>query len=217
MATEFGEEYNDIDISTQHQNWVIEVVEEIITSGRWFFQNDSQDVTLVAGTRVYALDADVSEIRQISYGSTRVAYAPVERLIAHGNSLTTQGTPTNWYIENMGSSQEIQIGFYPVPNAAGVTAASPVKVHTLLRPAALTSSSTIPLPEEYIRVAKDGIRAKVRFGDGDINGFQLMDKRFKEGLSLLNARFHQRPKRPSPSPLSNFKAQSQSPGTAEGA
>lgn len=219
LATEFGEEYTDIDIATQFQNWVIEVIEEIVTSGRWFFQNDSQTLALVASTRVYSLDADVSEVRQV-YDPTnkvRVAYAPVERLVAHGNGIDDEGNqPTHWYMEGIGSNQEIKIGLYPVPSAAAVAAIPNLTIHTALRPAALASTSTIPLPEEYIRVAKDGVRAKIRFSDGDINGFQLMDRRFTEGLQLLNARFHARPKQPGRLPVQAFKSQSQSPGTAEG-
>jgi hypothetical protein len=219
MANEFGEEYSDIDIATQFQNWVIEVVEEIITSGRWFFQNDSESVALADGTRVYSVSADVSEIRQMydPVNDVRIAYAPIERLVALGKGLADEGAqPTNWYIEGLGSSQEIQIGLYPVPNAAAVAAIPNITAYTTLRPAAMTSASTIALPEEYIRVAKDGIRAKVKFSDGDVNAYQLMDNRFAQGLQLLNARFHARPSAPTTLPVGKFKDQSQSPGTPEG-
>lgn len=219
MATEFGEEYTDIDIATQFQNWVIEVLEEIVTSGRWFFQNDSEDITLVASQRIYSLSADVSEIRQLydSTNTARVPYAPVERLVALGKGLLTEGDkPEYWYLEGLGTSQEVVIGLYPIPNATAVTNISPLKAHTLLRPAALSSSSTIPLPEEYVRVAKDGIRAKIKFSDGDVQGFQLMDQRYMQGLQLLNARFHSRPKKPSQIGVAAFKHSSQSPGTPEG-
>jgi hypothetical protein len=203
MADEFGEEYSDLDISEQFKNWVLEVIDEIVTSGRWFFQNGTANITLVASQKNYNLAATIASIRDMRdpVNNSRVAYVPVERLIARGYDLDATGaTISYWYIDSLSASNEMTISLYPVPNATAVSNIVTLKAHTLKRPAALTGSSTIPLPEEYIRAAKDGIRAKVRFNDGDIQGFQLMDQRFQQSVSLLNARFSGKPKQPSSLP-----------------
>jgi hypothetical protein len=89
IATEFGEEFSDLDIKEQFRTWVSEVFEEVYASGRWFFQNDSQNITLVASTKDYSLDTDVAEVRDVRNptSNARVEYAPVERLIARGKDL----------------------------------------------------------------------------------------------------------------------------------
>ncbi len=203
MADEFGEEYTDDDVKNQFVIWVIETVEEIVTSGRWFFQNSSEDVTLVIAQKDYSLTAAVSEVRDIRSPGTkkRIAYIPVERLIARAKDLDLAGTPTNWYIDSLGSSNEMKISLWPVPDSAAVTAESPIKVFTLLRPTALTETSTIPMPEEYIRVCREGVRAKVRYNDGSLEASAYARQQFKEGLSLLNARFAPRPRKGSSMPI----------------
>lgn len=203
MADEVGEEYTDDDVKTQFVIWVIETIEEIVTSGRWFFQNGSESVTLVATQKDYSLTAAVSEVRDIRSPGTkkRIAYIPVERLIARAKDLDLPGTPTNWYIDSLGSSNEMKISLWPVPDAASVTAESPIKVYTLKRPTALTETSTIPMPEEYIRVLREGVRSKVKFNDGNMEATAYADSKFKAGLALLNARFAPRPRRGSDMPV----------------
>jgi hypothetical protein len=219
MADEFGEEYTDDDVKNQFVIWVTETIEEIVTSGRWFFQNSSEDVTLVAGVKDYSLSSAVSEVRDIRSPGTkkRIAYIPVERLIARAKDLSLAGTPTNWYIDSLGASNEMKISLWPVPNAAAVTAESPIKVYTIKRPATLTETSTIPMPEEYIRVLRDGVRAKVKFNDGQLEAANWARSVFKEGLQLLNARFAPRPRRGSDMPVKQkIKQQAQSPSSPDG-
>jgi hypothetical protein len=219
IATEFGEEFSDIDIKAQFRTWVSEVFEEVYASGRWFFQNDSQDVTLVADQKDYSLDSDVAEVRDIRdpNDNVRVEYAPVERLIARGKDLLITGTPTNWYIDSLGTEQEIKISLWPVPDADAEADIGALVAYTLMRPPALGSTDTIPVPTEYIRVMKDGVRAKVKFSDGDLDGFQLARQLFQDGLLLLNARFHGKPRPGSSLPVKlKLKQTHQAPAVADG-
>jgi len=219
IATEFGEEFSDLDIKEQFRTWVGEVFEEVFASGRWFFQNDSQNVTLVASTKDYSMDTDVAEVRDMRdpNDNIRVEYAPVERLIARGKDLLLEGTPTNWYIDSLGTSQEIIISLWPVPSAAAVAAVGALKAYTLLRPPALGGSDTVPIPTEYIRVMKDGVRAKVKFSDGDLEGHQVARQLFQDGLLLLNARFHGKPRAGSSLPVKlKLKQTHQAPAVADG-
>ncbi len=219
VATEFGEEFSDLDIKEQFRTWVSEVFEEVYASGRWFFQNDTQSVTLIDGTKDYSMDTDVAEVRDMRdpNDNVRVEYAPVERLIARGKDLLITGTPTNWYIDSLGSNQEIKISLWPVPDAAAVAAITALTAYTLLRPPALGGTDTIPIPTEYIRVMKEGLRAKVKFSDGDLDGFQMARQLFQDGLLLLNARFHGKPRPGSSLPVKlKLKQTHQSPATADG-
>lgn len=219
IATEFGEEFSDLDIKEQFRTWVSEVFEEVYASGRWFFQNDSQNITLVASTKDYSLDTDVAEVRDVRNptSNARVEYAPVERLIARGKDLLSEGTPTNWYIDSLGSSQEIKISLFPVPSAAAVAAVPALKAFTLLRPPSLGGTDTIPVPAEYVRVIKDGVRAKVKFSDGDLDGQQVARQLFTDGLMLLNARFHGKARPGSSLPIKlKLKQTHQAPAVADG-
>lgn len=220
VAEEFGEEFSDLDIKSQIQKWVIEVFEEVYASGRWFFQNDSQDITLADGTKDYSMDTDVAEVRDVRdpNSNKRVAYAPVERLIAKGKDLLSTGNaPEFWYIDSLGPSQEIKVSLYPVPNATAVTNIGSLRAYTLLRPPALTGTDTIPIPPEYIRVIREGVRAKVMFADKDLQASQIAKEAFIDGLTLLNARFHGRPKEGSSLPVkTKTQAVAQSPASPGG-
>ncbi len=219
IATEFGEEFSDLDIKAQFRLWVSEVFEEVFASGRWFFQNDSQSISLSAGVKDYALDADVAEVRDIRdpNDNVRVEYAPVERLIARGKDLLLAGTPTNWYIDSLGTNQEIKVSLWPVPDADAVAAITALTAYTLMRPPALGGTDTIPIPREYIRVMKDGIRAKVKFSDGDLDGNQVARQMFQDGLLMLNARFHGKPRQGSTLPVKlKLKQTHQAPAVADG-
>ncbi len=219
IATEFGEEFSDLDIKAQFRTWVSEVFEEVYASGRWFFQNDTQNVTLSDGVKDYSMDTDVAEVRDMRdpNDNVRVEYAPVERLIARGKDLLLEGTPSNWYIDSLGTNQEIKISLWPVPDADAVADISALVAYTLLRPPALGGSDTIPLPTEYIRVMKDALRAKVKFSDGDLDGHQVARQLFTDGLLLLNARFHGKPRQGSTLPVKlKLKQTHQSPATADG-
>jgi hypothetical protein len=218
LADEFGEEYTDTDVQAQFNIWVNEVVYEIITSGRWFFQNASEDLTLVASQKNYSLATTVSEVRDIrSKTGKRIAYIPVERLIARSKDLDATGVPTNWYIDGLGSNNEMVVSLWPVPSAAAVTSDSPLKVYTLKRPVSLSATTTIPLPTEYERVLRDGVRSKVKFNDGDLEAAAWIRQQFETGLQLLNARFAPRPRAGSSMPVKQkIKQVAQSPSSPDG-
>src|SRR5262245_33964687 len=94
LATEFGEQYGDLDIADQFQRWTQETYEEVVGQARWFFKNGEENLSPVAGQSVYTLPTTVSEIRTAFINSTpptRVAYCAVERLIARGENLALAG------------------------------------------------------------------------------------------------------------------------------
>lgn len=221
MATEFGEQYGDLDIADQFQRWTQETYEEVVSDARWFFKNGEETVTPVAGTATYTLPATVSEIRMAYVNTTprpsRVAYSAVERLLARGENLAEAGTPRAWYYAGIDSSTTAKkIKFWPVPDAAFVATGNVVVLETISRPESLSATDTIPLPSEYIRVLRDGIRFRVKFNDNDLEGAQAAHSKFLSGLDRLNMRFHGAEEGGSSLRVKRLKAARQAPGAAEG-
>jgi hypothetical protein len=195
MATEFGEQYGDLDIADQFRDWTQEVFEEVVGDARWFFKNGSTDIVPVLGQAVYTLPVGVAEVRTAYIPTTpkpaRVAYSSVERLLARGANLGEPGTPRAWHycgIDSTTTAQKVRL--WPVPDAAFLATGLHVVLETVNRPEALLTTDTIPLPPEYIRVMRDGIRFKVKFNDGDLEGASLAHQRFSSGLDRLNMRFN---------------------------
>lgn len=221
MALEVGEQYGDLDVADQFQKWAQEAIDEVYSDTRWFFKNAVEDVSPVAGTAEYQLSSTVSEIRDIRIPAltTRIAYFPIERINARGWSLSEAGTPKAWYHSGTGTAGELKISFYPVPDAAFITAiaADPViEVHTLKRPPQLGISDNVPLPQEYIRLIKDGVRYRVCLGDKDMQGYEASRRSFMEGLMRLNNRFHGAEGGGSSLRIKLLAAARQAPGAPEG-
>lgn len=214
IATEFGEEYTDQDVADQFRTWVKEVVRRVIGSGRWFSQNTTDDITTVASTATYSMDTTTGEIKAMRLTATDapILYTPVERLIARDYNLEATGTPTNWWIDSLGSSQELVVRFYPIPDDAYA-----IEAHVLKRPSDLGNTDTIPLPVEYLDVVRDGVRWKVRYNENNLEAAALSLQEFKEGLLLLNAKFGAQPRAGSSLPVkTKLKQQHQSPATNTG-
>jgi hypothetical protein len=214
LATEFGEEYTDQDVADLYRSWVKEIVRRVIGSGRWFTQNTTDNVTTIASTSTYSLDPTTGEVKSVRIPSLDqvVIYTPVERLIAKEKNLELTGTPTNWWIDSIGSSQEIKIRFYPVPNAALT-----IELHVLKRPAELGDTDTIPLPVEYLDIVREGVRYKTRYNENNLQAAGLALQEFKEGIMLLNAKFGGNPRQGSNLPVKQkLKQIHQSPSTNDG-
>ena len=214
LATEFGEEYTDQDVADLYRSWVKEIVRRVIGSGRWFTQNTTDEITTVASTSTYSLAATTGEVKSVRIPSLDqpVIYTPVERLIAKDKNLELEDTPTNWWIDSLGSSQEIKIRFYPVPDAALT-----IELHVLKRPAELGDTDNIPLPIEYLDIVREGVRYKTRYNENNLQAAALALQEFKEGIMLLNAKFGGQPRTGSNLPVKRkLKQVHQSPATNDG-
>lgn len=222
MALETGETFGDLDVAEQFRTWAQEAIDEVYADTRWFFKNATENIAPVAGVAEYQLTSTVSEIRDLTIPALtrRIAYFPVERINARGWSLSEQGTPRAWYHSGTGSAGEIKISLFPVPNAAFITAiaANPViTAHTLKRPPQLGDDDNIPLPQEYIRLLRDGVRYRVALQDKDIQSYEASRKSFMEGLLRLNQRFHGAEGGGSNLRIKLLPAARQAPGSPEGA
>jgi hypothetical protein len=84
----------------------------------------------------------------------------------------------------MDASNQLQISFQPVPNAVVA-----ITVHGVQRPAALSSSSTIPLPDEYLNAVRDKVRSLLAFSDKDYNAAAMFEQSFQTQLAGLAAQY----------------------------
>lgn len=222
MALEFGEQYSDLDVTTQFQAWANEVIGSVYEAERWFFRNTKTQVVPVAGTAEYTLPSTVSQVRDVQVPAlgTQIPYAPVERLIARGYVLTTAGTPIAWYVTGLdAAAASLTIAFYKVPDAAYVTSLGGnvnIDVYAVKKFAVLTAGDTIPLPAEFIRAVRDGIRAKVKYNDNDLQGAQLATQDFQQGLNDLARQFHGPEKGGSDLRVKMVRATRQQPSAPEG-
>ena len=194
LATEMGEEYNDLDVSEQYITWVKEVVRQVYAAGRWSSANAVETVSLATDTPSYTLASTTSEVKSVRIPSTDavVVYTPVERLISRGKDLESSGLPTNWWYDGLDSATELKSRVWPVPAAAqnGVD----LQLWSQKRPPILGDSDTIPLPDEFVDVCRDGVRAKARAAENNLDGAMLAKQDYIQGLQLLGARFQAPPK-----------------------
>lgn len=211
LAIEAGEQYDDIDTKLQFEDWVGQAVDAVYAVSPWFFRNITETVNTVNGTVVYTLGASTSKIRDIAYGTTHIVYAPIERLIARGKSLTATGTPAYWYFDGLDSSNQIKISFQPVPDAVYA-----ITVHGVQRPADLASGDTIPLPKEYLNAVREKVRALLAYSDKDYNSVQLFTQSFENQLKGLSEQYAGLVRPPSRLRVKGSQAVYQSPDTPGG-
>jgi len=191
IAGEFGENYSgDSDIADQYDKWVIQAARYIFRSAPWFFANEQDTINLIAGTRVYALSSTVASVKVITYsGATNpITYAEADLIVEHNNDLYATGTPRHFYYEGLGSSQEVEIGLWPVPNAAFVTAQSTLTALVHNRPPSLNSGTTLDMPPEYVDLLHNYVRGMTKLTDGDTQTAQAMYAQFVQEVGVLNNR-----------------------------
>ena len=192
VAQELGETFSHVATREQYIDWVIEAYTEIVASGWFFTQNKVETITLVAGTREYTLPATVSEIKTLEDPTSYrvISPAPVSMLLERGKNLAETGTPSHWYIDSFDSSQRMVISLYKVPDSTYVASTPTLRAHCILRPTALSDTTAIPLPDDYVKVCRDGVRYRARVASGQMDFAQLAKQDFASGLQLLNARYN---------------------------
>ena len=194
MATEMGEEFADLDVAEQFLTWVKEVVRKVYAAGRWASANNVETITMANGTASYTLNSSTSEVKsvRIPTSGTKIIYSSVERLIAKDKDLEDSGEPDYWWYDGLDAAASLKIRFYPVPGASQDSVS--VQLWVQKRPPILGDTDVIPLPGEFIDVVRDGVRAKARANENNLDGAMLAKQDFIEGMQLLGARFASPPK-----------------------
>jgi hypothetical protein len=222
LALEFGEQFQDIDIADQFRRWVQQTYEEIVQLAPWFFKNDDFSIQLEQGVKEYTLPTTVSAIRDFSiYSATdaptdvrgKLSYTPVERLTARGENLDAPGFPRAYYITGINqSTTAMQIAVWPVPDRE-----YNARIFAVSRPVVLSSTDTIPLPPEYLAALREGVKAKVRFNDGDLQAMQAAEQKMLGLITGLNSSFVGPKGGPSRLGVKRLRGTHQSPTEADGA
>ncbi len=212
VANEAGENYSNAKVKTVWDQWVIEAVEGVLSSGRWHSLNTSDTITTVNTTRTYDLDATIAEVRaiQIPVTGKPLSYTTIESLLRHGKLLATAGVATDWYVDGATSTDQITVGLYPTPNGVVV-----YDVMGLLRPALLTTSSEIPLGLEFDKVIRNFVRAKAAANEKNFDEASWYQKLGDSALQMLNSRFVEGPRPGSRLPALGGKQVAQLPAAKE--
>jgi hypothetical protein len=219
VADEFGEEYTDLDVAEQFKSWVKEHVRRVYSAARWFAGNAVETITLSNATSVYSLSSTASEIKSVRapVGNKKLSYTSVERMIARDKDLESTGTPTNWWYEGLGSSNEVQLRVWPIPTTTSIATEPSLQVWVQKRPPSLGDSDTIPLPDEFIDVIRQGVRMQVRLNENNLEAAGLLSQQYQEGLMLLLGRFSKQPKVGSTlAGKQKFRTTHQAPGADDG-
>lgn len=211
LAIEAGEQFDDIDVKSQFEDWVQQAVDAVYSVSPWFFRNLTDPINTVGSTVTYTLSATVAKIRDIALGTAHIVYAPIERLIARGKSLTVEGTPEYWYYAGVDSNNQLQISFQPVPD--GVHA---ITVHASQRPADLASGDTIPLPKEYLNAVRIKVRSLLAASDKDYQAASLFEQSFMQNVTGLAEQYAGLVRPPSRLRAKAAQAVYQSPDTPGG-
>jgi hypothetical protein len=186
LAEEFGEYTGDSEAIDQLESWVQDVYDNITLLGRWNFLAHKETVTLVPAQAEYALSSDMGEI--IEFNDTdndvRVPYVPIERLVAREVDVDAAGDPTSWAFAGLDGSGNLKVSFTPVPNG-GVTT---LEAYGQKRPARMATSDVIEIPNDFLAVLKEGVRSKVRYTDGDLEGFTAAQQTYLQGIQIMAQR-----------------------------
>ena len=183
IASEIGEDYsNDTSVATQFDTWVADVVAEIQTRYRHYFQNAKTTETFVTSTGTYTLPADCSEVRLVRVQETDdvLGATSVEELAIWGIDMDGDGTPQYWTIDEY-SSGAMVLAIYPAPD--GDANGNTLEIHYIKSQDSLSSGSTIPLPDEFLPIIKEGVRAKSAWADHDLQGAQLAEQMLEQQLA----------------------------------
>ncbi len=219
IADEFGEEYTDLDVAEQFKSWVKEHVRRVYSAARWFAGNAVETISLADATATYSLSSTASEVKSIRkpVGNTKLSYTTVERLIARDKDLEETGTPTNWWYEGLGSSNEVKISVWPIPTTASIATEPTLQVYVQKRPPSLGDTDTIPLPDEFTDVIREGVRMQVRLNENNLEAAALLKQQYQESLMMLLGRFAKQPKVGSTlAGKAKFRTTHQAPGADDG-
>lgn len=184
LAAEFGIDTGNSAAITQTERFLNQKWKEMLAFWDWPWR-DTVDTTIntVAGTSTYGLSTTACEIRALRMGSTYdkwLEYCPVERLIRYGINLEEPGEPEVWFNAGYDSAtQKVQFTTWPVADAT-----YPLIPYITLRGIDLSSGSTVPIPEDFYDILKDGARAMQEKLDKDYAASSIARRDFREALAF---------------------------------
>lgn len=190
MAREFGEQYTDPDVKQQILAWVQEVFSDVYQAAPWSFRNETIQVSLTAGVATATITDGVTvkgcyihSAADSSLVGRSIVYVPVERILARPgvNIVSDTGTPTAWFYEDHDPATHLlTLRFHPTPDA-NLT----LKLPALKNPPVLAETEQIPLSEDFFPALREGVRARVRYNDDNVQASQASYAMMEKMLQRL--------------------------------
>lgn len=183
LVQETGESTSNVDYVTTVERWVQECVDAIGDAKRWAYLYSIGALSTVASTRTYNLTVAFAQEIAVRYtdGSGILTATTKDKLINSGEKLTRTAKPTFWYPDAYDITNEIlTLGLHPTPDAVYA-----LEFFGFLVQQELSSSSKLPFPRNFIRVLKDGVRAKIREDDRNYQGASIAYRNFIAGIRDL--------------------------------
>lgn len=190
IMLELGMSTADSDELSLALAWIQEGVDVVFNYADWadFMQTD-ESLPTVASQAEYSAQASAEKIVSIrlSANDSPLVFYQRQELEERGFDLEDTGEPWAFYPSGFdGSTDKYKFSLYPVPDA----------IYTMIivergQSAALTSSSTLPLPQQFRPALKDYIRARSYYNDGKVIEGQRADANFNSQLFLLRKKILQ--------------------------
>jgi hypothetical protein len=118
IATQLGEEYSDLDIKSTFDDWVIEVLSDILAEETWPFGNVLSSFTTTASSENYTIDAGTGEVKALYRTDVDLwlSYVPLEQLRASQLDYDSENPPRYWTFSSITGSQPV-VKLWPIPDA----------------------------------------------------------------------------------------------------
>lgn len=158
LVYESGAVPSDVEVAERFRVWINDAVEEILAEGPYPILNNAVGLSVVAGVSEYAVSPTTADLRSITENATgsRLSYLPPDELAARQLRLDQTGSPAVWWYSGFDpDSGSALIRVWPTPDADRVYTAYG---HPRLV-SALTETSVIPLPEDFLLVVRHYVRA----------------------------------------------------------
>lgn len=181
---EAGRDWSDDRSLTEVERYVNDVWKQIAIETDWPWLYTTESISLVASTQEYSLQSSAVEpigVR-LTTEDRELVHTPVEQMMA--TDIELSGIPTRWWISGYDSStSKTKIKVWPIP-ATTYT----MEVHEIIRPTDLAADTVIPVPEEFIPIMKNGVRAIVALDIGDANA-QMYLGLYTDALRKARSRY----------------------------
>jgi hypothetical protein len=191
VMRELGEATSNTTLVTQYEIWVQEAYDEIISEMVWPFARQTESIATVAATATVkmATNAFMPRTIRISPTDEPVDYKSREELIHAGVNMDETGRPRFWYHDSYDiTNAKFVLGLWPIPDAI-----YSLQTTESTQGTALVTGDTVPLPREFLRILKLGIKAVAKGNEQDYAGADRDSVTFHAALTKMLIRYKNRP------------------------
>ena len=187
LATQLGEEYSDLDIKSTFDDWVIEVLSNILLEESWSFGNVLTSFDTAPSSANYTIDAGVGEVKALYRTDVDLwlSYVPIEQLRASQLDHDSEAPPRYWAFSSISGSQPV-VKLWPIPDSTYevyVYGTDEVEFNTI------TTSTAIPMPNPMIPLLRTGVRQLFYEHAGNDAAAAREQLKFQLSLNTVKGRY----------------------------